>query len=153
MSSSSMHEDATNRSGDPVVYDDRAEGAQEPSLSELLSALSDDVTTLFRQEVELAKVEVKQEAVEAGKAAGMLVAGAIAAFVTLLLLAWAASWALALAMPTWAGFLIVALVFGAVAAGLVMTGRKKLQQLDPTPHQTTKTLQEDKQMLTDRSHG
>lgn len=149
--SSSMHEDETNRSGDPVVYEDRSDEAQEPSLSELLSALSDDVTTLFRQEVELAKVEVKQEAVEAGKAAGMLVAGAIAAFVTLLLLAWAASWALALVMPTWVGFLIVAVVFGAVAAGLVMTGRKNLHQLDPTPHQTIETLQEDKQMLTDRS--
>ena len=149
--SSSMHENATNRSGDPVVYEDGSESAQEPSLSELLSALSDDVTTLFRQEVELAKVEVKREAVEAGKAAGMLVAGAIAAFVTLLLLAWAASWALALVIPTWLGFLIVAVVFGAIAAGLVVVGRKKLQQLDPTPHQTIETLQEDKQMLTDRS--
>jgi hypothetical protein len=149
--SSSMHEDATSRSGDPVVYEDRSESAPEPSLSELLSALSDDVTTLFRQEVELAKVEVKRELVDAGKAAGMLVAGAIAAFVALLLLAWAASWALALVVPAWAGFLIVAVVFGAVAAGLVVTGRKRLQQLDPTPHQTIETLQEDKQMLTDRS--
>jgi hypothetical protein len=150
--SSSMHENATNRSGDPVVYEDGSGRAQEPSLSELLSALSDDVTTLFRQEVELAKVEVKREVADAGKAAGMLVAGAIAGFVTLLLLAWAASWALALVVPTWVGFLIVAVVFGAVAAGLLMTGRRKLQQLDPTPHQTIETLQEDKQMLTDRSN-
>jgi uncharacterized membrane protein YqjE len=150
--SSSMQDDVTNRSDDPIVYDERSPEVQEPSLSELLSALSDDVTTLFRQEVELAKVEVKQEAVEAGKAAGMLVAGAIAAFVTLLLLAWAASWALALAMPVWAGFLIVAVIFGTATAGLVFTGRKKLQDLDPTPHETIETLQEDKQMLTDRNH-
>lgn len=151
--SSSMNEHGTDRSDDPIVYDDPSGGHPEPSLSELLTALSGDVTTLFRQEVELAKVEVKQEAAEAGKAAGMLVAGAVVAFVALLLLAWSASWALALVLPTWAGFLIVALVFGGIAAGLIVTGRKKVQEIDPTPHQTIETLQEDKQMLTDRSHS
>jgi uncharacterized membrane protein len=147
--SSSMHERAP---GDPGGQAGRHDDdpAEEASLADLLSALSDDVTRLFRQEVELAKVEVKKEAVEAGKAAGMLVAGAIAAFVTLLLVAWSLSWALALAMPVWAGFLIVAVVFGAVAAGLIVTGRNKLQAVDPTPHQTVETLQEDKEWLSDR---
>ena len=147
--SSSMHEQVPADSVGHAGYDD-GEPDDQASLAELLSELSDDVTRLFRQEVELAKVEVKKEAVEAGKAAGMLVAGAIAGFVTLLLLAWALSWLLALAMPVWAGFLIVAVVFGAVAAGLVVTGRKKFQSLDPTPHRTVETLQEDKEMLTDR---
>jgi len=144
-----MHERMPPDSGGQAGHngDDPAE---QPSLADLLGELSDDVTRLFRQEVELAKVEVKQEAVEAGKAAGMLVAGAIAAFVTLLLLAWAASWALALAMPVWAGFLIVGVLFGAGAAGLIVTGRKKIQELDPTPRQTVETLQQDKEMLTDR---
>ncbi len=143
-----MHERMPADSGGQAGYDGGAD--EQASLAELLSELSDDVTRLFRQEVELAKLEVKKEAVEAGKAAGMLVAGAIAAFVTLLLLAWAASWALALAMPVWAGFLIVGVVFGAAAAGLIVTGRNKFQTLDPTPHQTIETLQEDKEMLSDR---
>lgn len=146
-----MHEPATGRPDDPVVVDDHGGArAEEASLADLLSALSDDVTQLFRQEVELAKLELKKEAVEAGKAAGMLVAGAVAAFVTLLLVAWAASWALALAMPVWAAFLIVGVVFGAAAAGLLVTGRNKIQAVDPTPHQTVETLQEDREWLSDR---
>lgn len=130
--------------------DGRADG-REASLADLLGGLGDDVTQLFRQEVALARVELQREAVAAGKAAGMLVAGGILAFVTLLLVAWAISWALALALPVWAAFLIVGLVFGAVAGGLLATGRKKLQELDPMPNQTIETLQEDKQVLTDRS--
>jgi hypothetical protein len=148
--SSSMHDRVPPETGGHAGYEGRDPAAEEASLADLLSALSDDVTRLFRQEVELAKVEVKKEAVEAGKAAGMLVAGAIAAFVTLLLVAWAVSWALALVLPVWAGFLIVGVVFGAVAAGLIASGRKKLQAVDPTPHQTVETLQEDKEWLSDR---
>jgi uncharacterized membrane protein len=148
--SSSTHETPTDPAG-PSGYDGGS--AEQASLSDLLSELSDDVTRLFRQEVELAKVEVKKEAVEGGKAAGMLVAGAIAAFVTLLLLAWALSWLLALVLPAWAGFLIVGILFGAVAAGLIATGRKKLQAFDPTPHRTVETLQEDKEMLSDRRNA
>jgi hypothetical protein len=148
--SSSMHDRVPPEPNGHPGYD-ADDQADQPSLADLLGELSDDVTRLFRKEVELAKVEVKREATEAGKAAGMLVAGAIAAFVTLLLLAWAASWALALAMPAWAGFLIVGVVFGAVAAGLIVTGRKKLQEFDPTPHQTVETLKEDKEWLSDRS--
>lgn len=121
------------------------------SLSELLSDLSDGVTRLFRQEVELAKLEVKREAAEAGKAGAMLAAGAVAGFVTLLLLAWALSWALALVLPTWAAFLIVGLIFGAATAGLLMTGRKKFQALDPTPRRTMETLQEDREWLSERT--
>lgn len=146
--SSSMHETPTGP-GAPPGYDGGDPG-EEATLADLLSELSDDVTRLFRQEVELAKVEVKKEAVEAGKAAGMLAAGAIAAFVTLLLLAWSLSWLLALFLPAWAGFLIVGILFGAVAAGLIVTGRKKLQAVDPTPHRTVETLQEDKEMLSNR---
>lgn len=127
------------------------ERPEDETLAELLSDLSDGVTRLFRQEVELAKLEVKREATAAGKAAAMLAAGAVAGFVALLLLAWALSWALALVMPTWAAFLIVGLLFGAVAAGLLMTGRKKLQAVDPTPHQTIETLQEDREWLSERT--
>lgn len=142
--------DSYGYEADGHMSDDRFR-QQEPSLADLLGDLSDDVTTLFRQEVELAKVEVKQEAVEAGKAAGMLLAGAIAGFVTLLLIAWAAAWALALAMPIWAGFLIVAVVFAAVTAALVQMGRSRLERFDPVPHRTIETLQADTRVLTERT--
>jgi uncharacterized membrane protein YqjE len=136
--------------GDPGVSGGTGP-AQEASLSDLISRLGDDVTTLFRQEVELAKVELKREATAAGKAAGMLGAGGVLAHVALLLLAWAAAWGLAEVVPTGAAFLIVGLVFAAVAAALAMAGKKRMQQVDPTPHATIETLQQDKQVLTDRS--
>lgn len=122
------------------------------SVSDLLSELSTDITTLFRQEVELAKVEMKQEATVFGKASGMLVAGAVVGFVTLLLLAWAAAWGLDALVPTGLAFLIVGVVFGAAAATLGMAGKKKLDRFDPMPHATVETLQRDKQVLTERSH-
>lgn len=126
--------------------------ASETSLSDLISRLGDDVTTLFRQEVELAKVELKREASAAGKAAGMLGAGAFLGLIALLLLAWAAAWGLAAVLPIGVAFLVVGLVFGLVAAAVAMTGRKQMQQLDPTPHATIETMQRNKQVLTDRSN-
>jgi uncharacterized membrane protein YqjE len=122
------------------------------SLSELISRLGDDVTTLFRQEVELAKVELKREAKTAGKAAGMLGAGGVLGHVALLLIAWAAAWGLAEVVPAGVAFLIVGLVFAAAAAALAMAGKKRMEQVDPTPHATIETLQQDKQVLTDRSN-
>jgi uncharacterized membrane protein YqjE len=134
-----------------VDVTDSAGPRPDASLSDLISRLGDDITTLFRQEVELAKVELKREATAAGKAAGMLAAGAVLGFVALMLIAWAAAWGLAEVIPAGWAFLIVGLVFAAVAAGIAMAGKKKMQQVDPTPHATIETLQQDKQVLTDRS--
>lgn len=122
------------------------------SLSDLISRLGDDVTTLFRQEVELAKIELKREATAAGKAAGMLGAGGVLGHVALLLIAWAAAWGLAEVVPAGVAFLVVGLVFAAAAAALAAAGKKRMERVDPTPHATIETLQQDKQVLTDRSN-
>jgi uncharacterized membrane protein YqjE len=140
-----------------VPYD-QSSGAPDPgpgpdegaSIADLLSRLGDDVTALFRQEVELAKAEVKQEATRAAKAGAMLGAAAVVGLVTLSLVAWTIAWAIALVLPTWAGFLITAVLFGAIAAVLAKTGKQRMEQVDLTPHQTIETLQQDKQMLNDR---
>lgn len=120
------------------------------SLSDLLSELAGDFSTLVRQEVDLAKAEVKQEAKHAGQAAGALVGGAVAAFVALLLLAFALAWGLAEVLPPGFAFLIVGLLFAVVAGVLLQSGRKKLQHVEPAPTQTIETLKEDKQWLQDR---
>lgn len=120
------------------------------SLSDLLSELAGDFSTLVRQEVDLAKAEVKQEAKHAGQAAGPLIGGAVAAFVALLLFAFALAWGLAEVLPPGFAFLIVALLFAVVGGVLLQSGRKKLQQVDPAPTQTIETLKEDKQWLQDR---
>jgi hypothetical protein len=100
--------------------------------------------------VELAKVEVKQEASRAGRAGAQLGAGGVVGHVALLLLGMAAAWGLAELIPVGLAFLIVAVVFATVAWTLISAGRRRLQDVNPRPEQTIETLKEDKQWLKDR---
>jgi uncharacterized membrane protein YqjE len=140
---------------------DQSVGAPDPgpgpdegaSIADLISRLSDDVTALFRQEVELAKVEMKQEGVRAARAGAMLGAAAVIGLVTLSLLAWTVAWGLAELLPTWVAFLITTILFGAIAGGLAMVGKKRMTEVDLAPRRTIETLQQDKQMLSDRMNS
>jgi F0F1-type ATP synthase assembly protein I len=122
----------------------------ERSLPELLSELTGDMTRLFRDEVELAKEELKQEGRKAGQAGaafgGAAVIGLLAGVALVLFL----GFALDSFLPTWLAFLIVTIVLGAVAAVLGMQGRTKVQEIDPAPEQTIETLKEDAQWLSER---
>jgi hypothetical protein len=124
------------------------------SVGQLLGEVSRDLSTLMRQELELAKAEIRQEAnqastiakeeatkasaiakeeaAKAGKGAGMLGGAAFAGFMLVLFLSLAAMWALADWFDNlgWAT-LLVAVVWGVVAAILASMGRKKLKQVDP----------------------
>jgi hypothetical protein len=124
---------------------DSAELAHERKLGELVGDLSRDLSTLMRQEVELAKAEVREEATKAGKAGGMLGGAAIAALFALLLLAFAAAWGLSEIVPEGVAFLILGLVFGALAAGLFIVGKAQLRLVHPVPDETVETLKEDVQ--------
>lgn len=133
-------------------------GAPEPgrdgsdaSLGQLLSRLSDDLSRLLRQEVELAKSEVRLEAKKAAKAGGMLGAGALAAYLALLLVSFAAAWGLAELMPAGLGFLIVGIVYAIVAAVLLTAGRSRMQDVEPVPQQTVETVKEDARWAKDRT--
>ena len=113
------------------------------SLSELFSTMTSDLSTLMRKEVELAKAETKQEVAKAGKAAGMFGGTAVAGFMALLLISFAAAWGLAEVIePGWA-FLVVGLIYAVVAAVLAMQGKKKMQEVNPVPEKTVETLKED----------
>lgn len=114
-------------------------------IGEIMSELSREASTLFRQELALAKIELKHEATKAGKAGGLLAGGAVLGYVALLLLTFAAAWGLAEIMPTGLAFLIVAIVVGAIAGVLAMTGKKRFDEVHPTPQMTIETLQEDKE--------
>jgi F0F1-type ATP synthase assembly protein I len=119
--------------------------APEKSLGQLFSELTSDLSTLMRKEVELAKVETKEEVSRAGKAGGMLGGGAFAGYFALLFLSFALAWLLDEWMHTALAFLIVGLVYAVVAAVLVVRGRARLQSVNPVPHQTVETLKEDVQ--------
>jgi len=127
---------------------ERLTNTEDPgSLGEIISDISDGLSRLFRQEVELAKVEIKDEATKAGKAAGMLSGAAIAGLLTAFMLSLALMYALGNVMDLGWAALIVAVLWAVVTAVLVTTGRNRLRSVSPVPRQTVDTLKEDAKWL------
>ncbi|GII02816.1 phage holin family protein [Planobispora takensis] len=126
-----------------------AQPDQQPSLGQLVSEIGDDLSKLFRQEVELAKAEVRQEAVKAGKAAGMLGGAGFAGYMVALLVTLAVMFGLGAVMPLGWAALIVAAVWAGIGAALFVTGRAQLKRVSPKPEQTIETLKEDAQWARD----
>lgn len=118
------------------------EPVDERPLGELFGDMTRSLQTLMRKEVELAKVEVKEQATRAGKAAGMFAGMAVMGFVGFLLLSFAAAWGLAEGIPVWLAFLAVGLLYVVIAGLLLTVGKKKLAEVG-APEQTVKTLRED----------
>jgi uncharacterized membrane protein YqjE len=118
------------------------------SLGELIGRLGRDLSDLLSSQVELAKVELREEARAGAKAGGMLGAGGALGYLALAFLLTTIAFALDLVMPTWLAFGIVTVVVGIVAAVLVMSGRKKLQDRDPLVH-TRQTIKDDKNITED----
>jgi uncharacterized membrane protein YqjE len=126
----------TGPDGRPVV---------EHSFGELVGELTGDLTRLVRQEIELAKVETKEDLSRAGKSAGMFGGAGLAGWLTLLFLSLALMFALANGMDEGWAALIVAVIWGVVAAVLAVVGRSKLRQATPPLQETKETLKEDAQ--------
>ena len=113
------------------------------SLGELFSDLTTDMSALMRDELSLAKVELKEEITKAGRAGGMFGAAALAGYMTIVLLSFAAAWGLAELMAVGWAFLIVAVLWGVAGAFLYLRGREQFQKVHPKPEQTIDTLKED----------
>jgi len=120
-------------------------GVAEPSLAELLSATTSDLSDLLKAQVELAKVEIKEEVTAAARAGAMFGAAGLLGYLALALLAFAAAWGLDAVLPTGVAFLIVGLVVAAVAGLCFAMGRQKLEHVNAVPPQTVETIQEDVQ--------
>jgi hypothetical protein len=115
------------------------------SLGELFGELTRDLADLFRSELELARTELTEEARKAGRAGGMVTAGAATGYLALILAAFAAAWGLAEVIAAGWAFLVIAVVVGAIAAVLLMKGRQEVGTVRPVPDQTVETLKEDAQ--------
>ncbi len=115
------------------------------SLGELVGRLTQDLSTLMRQEVELARAEISAEASKAGKGAGMLGGAGIAGLFVAMMLSLAAAWGLAAAIPAGWAFLIVGLIWAALAGVMFVNGRKEIRRVRPVPEKTVQTLKEDAQ--------
>jgi uncharacterized membrane protein YqjE len=119
------------------------------SLGELMSRLGEDVSSLVTTQLEIAKVEIKQEVGQTAKAAGMVGGGAFACYLAILMLSFAAAWGLAEAFDsTWSGFLIVGIIWGIVAAILASVGKQRMSEVS-SPEVTAAELRADKQLAQD----
>ncbi|GGW16399.1 hypothetical protein GCM10018980_18910 [Streptomyces capoamus] len=117
----------------------------DPSVGELLSTVTSDVQELFRQEIELAKAEIRQEATKAGKAAGMYGGAGFAGYMVALFLSLAAMFGLANVMNAGWSALIIAGLWAGIGAVLYVMGRSRMREVSPKPEQTVETLKEDAQ--------
>ncbi|CAM4140831.1 phage holin family protein [Kibdelosporangium persicum] len=112
------------------------------SVGELMGNVSRDLSTLLRQELALAKAELKVEAAKAGRGAGMLTGAGLAGWMVLLFLSIALWAGLSNVMDSgWAG-LIVAVLWAVIGAALYAAGRKQLRGVNPKPEQTADTLKQ-----------
>jgi uncharacterized membrane protein YqjE len=115
-------------------------------IGELLKQLANETTMLVRQELDLAKAEMREKAGKAGPAFGMwgaagvialLAGGALTAFLI---------FALDGAMPNWLAALIVGLVYTAIAGVLYLRGKQRVEEAgSPVPEKTIETVKEDVQ--------
>lgn len=115
----------------------------ERPLGDLFSDMTRSVQTLVRGEVSLAKAELSEQVSKATKAGAMFGGAAVVGFIAALLIAFAAAWGLAEAIPAGLAFLAVGLLFGAIAGLLAVVGKKRMQTVRPVPEQTVQTLRQD----------
>ncbi len=113
------------------------------SLGDIVSDVTQDLTPLIRQEMDLAMTELKQEVSKAGKGAGILGGAGVAGYFVLLFLSVTLMFGLDEGLDAWLAALIVAVVWGAIATVLALVGRKALQESNPQLPKTQQTLKED----------
>lgn len=113
------------------------------SLGDIVRDVASDLSTLVRQELDLAKTEVKEEAARAGKGAGLLGGAGVAAHLVLLFLSLALMYLLDNWMPIEVSALITAILWLIVAVVLGMAGKKALQSANPQLPETQRSLKED----------
>jgi uncharacterized membrane protein YqjE len=122
-------------------------------VAELLRDFSEQTTTLVRQELELAKLEMTEKGKRAGLGVGMFGGAGALGFYAVGALTAAAILLIATAVTAWLAAVIVAAVLAAIAGVLAITGRGELRRaVPPTPEQTTESVKEDVQWTKNRVH-
>lgn len=126
------------------------------SLGTLLKEIRDESTTLFRQEVALAKTEISEKASRAMRHVAMLAVGALVAFAGLIVLLIAAGHGVShmlIAMDVsenvaiWLGPLLVGAIVAAIGGAMAMANKKSLEHESLVPEKTAQSMKENKQWL------
>jgi len=113
------------------------------SIGDLLKRLSEETSTLVRQEMALARAELTEQGKRAGTGAGMLGGAGVAGLLTLGALTATLIGVLDTGMAFWLAALILTVVWGAIAGVLALQGRNKIKEATPPAPQTVETVKED----------
>jgi uncharacterized membrane protein YqjE len=138
MMSDRLHVDVENGATDLTTEPKRPE----MSLGELFSEMTSDVSTLFRKEIELAKVEAREEVGRTKQAAVMFGIAGVSALLALAMLSTALAWWLDEAMHPAVAWAIVGALWVIAAAITASMGRKRLKEMQGLP-KTKQTIKED----------
>lgn len=132
----------------------QAEELQERPIGEVASALTRDLSLLVRQELELAKAEMRAKGrivlpglgmLGAAGVAALLAGGTLTAFVVLLL---------SLFLDEWLAALITALALGGIAGALAMLGKERVDEAgSPVPEQAIENVKEDVQWMKEHARS
>lgn len=119
----------------------------EPSIGDLFGNLSQNFSTLVREEIRLAQVEMKQKGKKAASSLVSLAIGGFIAYAGFLVLLAAAVLGLSYFMWPWLAAVIVGVLVAVIGAVMLVSGLSRLQEIDPAPKQTIETLKEDREWI------
>lgn len=140
-----MTEHHTDLTGDQGAHAAKTPSSSTRSVGEIVGDITQDLTTLVRQEMDLATSEMKQEVAKIGKGIGMFGGAGAFGYLALIFLGMTLMWLLDNWMPIELAALIVTLVFAAVAAALALKGRQEMKDANPALPVTQQSLKEDAQ--------
>jgi uncharacterized membrane protein YqjE len=137
-----------------VEQQTRNGASTDESIADLMRRLSEQTTELVRKEIELAKAELQVKGKKAGMGAGMFGGAGVLGFYAFGALTACAILALATAVDGWLAALIVAVVYGAIAGVLALTGKNKVQEAaPPVPERAIDSAKTDIQTTKERAQA
>jgi hypothetical protein len=114
----------------------------ERTIGQLVADATNDLSTIMRNEIALAKAELAEDAKTAGRSAGMFVGAAFIGLLGLIFLFHTIANVIAIWLPVWAGYAITTALLFAVAAVLVLIGRRSISTVKGKPERAIKNAQE-----------
>jgi len=130
---------------DPARPETPTHAGETRSIGEIVGDISTDLSTLVKQEMDLARSELKQEVAKVGKGAGMFGGAGLSGLLALIFLSLALTYLLDNWMPAELAALIVGVIWAVVGAVLALRGRSEIKQATPPLPVTQQTLKEDAQ--------
>jgi hypothetical protein len=123
----------------------------ERTFSDILLSAVDNIRSIIRSEIRLAKTETKEEAAKAISAAKILAAGVVFALYAGAFLLLSLMRGIEGVTPPWAAALIVAGAVGLAAALAIRSGLSRLKGVDVKPEKTVETIKENVEWVKDQT--